>query len=81
MNIYNSFISGATIEIQLSLLPRRHEVKANLRYTDEAQGKAETRVYTQLPPCKNTSTTPLAASFAAKGLLILMTSSFVAIII
>ncbi len=37
---------------QLSLLRRRHKVKANLQCTDEAQNKVETRVCTLLAPCK-----------------------------
>ncbi len=37
---------------QLSLLRRRHKVKTNLQCTDEAQNKAETRVYTELALCK-----------------------------
>ncbi len=64
---------------QLSFLWRRHNVKANLHSTDEAQNKAETRVGSYPAPClKPFFMTQLAAGFAAKGLLILMMSSPVA---
>ncbi len=38
---------------QLSLLWRRHKVKAGLHCTHDAQNKAETRVCSYLAPCKN----------------------------
>ncbi len=64
---------------QLSLLWKRHKVKANLHCIDEAQNKAEARVCSYLAPCKNDLfMTQLAAGFDAKGLLNLMTSSPVA---
>ncbi len=53
--------------------------KGRANRTDEAQNKTETREYSYLAPCKNNLfMTQLAASFAAKGLLNLMTSSPVA---
>ncbi len=58
---------------------RRHNIKAGLHCTDEAQNKAETRVCSYLAPCKKyIFMTQLAADFAAKGLLNLMKSSPVA---
>ncbi len=38
---------------QLSLMCRRHKVKADLPCTDEAQNKAKTRVCSYLAPCNN----------------------------
>ncbi len=52
--VYNmSWLVASDQFSQLSLLRRRHNVKAYLNFTDEAQNKAETRVCSYLTPCKN----------------------------
>ncbi len=78
LNISSWFVAYGQLR-QLYLLWRRHKVKADLHRTDEAQNKAETRVCSYLAPCKNhLFIAKLAAGFAAKGLLNLITSSPVA---
>ncbi len=53
-HFFTSLITVASDQFrQLSLLWRRHKVKAGLRCTDETQNKAETYVCSYLAPCKN----------------------------
>ncbi len=70
---------GVWIQLFLFSVEFCEAVKAGLHCTDEAQNKAETRVCSYPAPCKNhLFMTQLAAGFASKGLLNLMTSSPVA---
>ncbi len=69
-------VAAGLLVIRLS---RPFAEKSAANCTDEAQNKAETRVCGYLAPCKiPLFMTQLAANFAAKGLLNLMTSSPVA---
>ncbi len=53
LSAYMSWFVASDQFRKLSLLWRRHKVKASSHCTDEAQNKAETYVCSYLAPCKN----------------------------